>query len=1263
MTRTPVPRRTPFLLAAVMAVLLTVLPAPLAGAAHTLATPTGVTATAADGAVELSWGAVPDADGYQIEHGVQLSGTTTTATTTATTRTFSGLTNGQFYVFRVQATDSTSTHPAGAYSGWVTAMPLAQVSSTLVSNLGQTSAAGSWTTTTGSVSQAFTTGANTTGYVLSGIDVDVKTALNATAAARVRAELWSADAQGDPGVFLEALDVPETLSVGSNALTAPAGTVLAPETTYHVAFFTSTNSQSFVKSITASQAEDSGAAVGWSIGDGVHRTAAGSPHSLGSNTWSVTSSHNFKIAVKGAARTPGTGRPIWSATLNAASVAGNFGCFGHSDGGGVSCGNAAILSNHDFAYEGSELLVSQVEHVNSGTDSSRQLSFQIRTAIDDAAFKELTLHVGNNSFAVTDATVTHETTNTGLENYSQAVWTSTGMTWAASDQIRVVLTVSEVSSNADLSGLSAASDTSSSGQFGSSLTLSPAFAADTLSYTASVGNEMTHAKLTATVADTGKASVKVGKTGNLADATSGTASAAIGLDVGANAILVEVTAQDGTTMKTYTVTITRAGAGAVRSSDNDLSALVVKAHTSSTGTFAGQALSPAFAAGTSSYRVTVGNEMTHARLTATVADAGKATVAIGKGASLTAATSGTESDAIALDVGANAVTVRVTAEDATTKDYTVTIDRESPRAAGTVSGVRAAAHHEALVVSWTPPAGAVSSYDVEFKERSAPDAPADPPSEVSTGWVVSGSARSPQLVDGLVNGTVYDVRVRHRTAADAVGRWVSARGTPRPYRLTLSASPRSVAEGSSATLTASLDRQLASGTIEVSFYDDAERSTVSVGEYTFTASGHTTTGASRGVSIPTGGRTATATLNVLTDDDREPAETLHINASTTPFTAVSTITPVTVTVPGDPGAPPPPGGGGPVAPPPGGGGPVAPPPGGSGAPPSGGSPDAAVGDPEGVTRLAGSDRYATARAVAQQIASGNDGTLDAVVIVGGHSTADAVIAASLAGALDAAVLLAGPDGLSDADIELLTRTKASSVIAVGDAEHVSDEALAALEGIDPDPERITGADPYETSAAVAQRVGAPARLGPTLGRTVVVARGETFADGLVAGPFAAAGPHPILLAGPDGLHPDALSYLAQHADTVVIIGGLQAVPQTVQDTITSLERRPAADTAIRIIRIGGDTRYDTARRFAQFVLGPQVAPHRCTRPERAGLAVGTTPADAAVAAPLLAKRCAPVLLTRSERMPDTTRAHLRGVTELWVIGGHTAIPPATLRPR
>jgi len=86
----------------------------------------------------------------------------------------------------------------------------------------------------------------------------------------------------------------------------------------------------------------------------------------------------------------------------------------------------------------------------------------------------------------------------------------------------------------------------------SSGTLTPTFAPGTTSYTASVANASTGVTVTPTVTDA-TATVTV----NGAPVTSGTASASIPLALGNNQITVLVTAQDGISSDTYTISVTR----------------------------------------------------------------------------------------------------------------------------------------------------------------------------------------------------------------------------------------------------------------------------------------------------------------------------------------------------------------------------------------------------------------------------------------------------------------------------------------------------------------------------------------------------------------------------------------------------------------------------------------------------------------------------------------------------------------------------------
>ncbi|WP_190237050.1 cadherin-like beta sandwich domain-containing protein [Allorhizobium terrae] len=191
----------------------------------------------------------------------------------------------------------------------------------------------------------------------------------------------------------------------------------------------------------------------------------------------------------------------------------------------------------------------------------------------------------------------------------------------------------------------------------SSGTLSPGFSAGQLSYTASVANSVSTLTVTPTVAET-NATVTV----NGSPVTSGSASSGITLAVGPNTITVRVTAQDGTTIKVYTVDVTRAAPAA--STDATLAALSL-----SSGT-----LSPGFSAGQLSYNASVANSVTTLTVTPTVADT-NATVTVNG----SPVTSGSASSGITLAVGPNTITVRVTAQDGTTiKDYTVDVTRAAP---------------------------------------------------------------------------------------------------------------------------------------------------------------------------------------------------------------------------------------------------------------------------------------------------------------------------------------------------------------------------------------------------------------------------------------------------------------------------------------------------------------------------------------------------------------------------------------------------------
>ena len=101
----------------------------------------------------------------------------------------------------------------------------------------------------------------------------------------------------------------------------------------------------------------------------------------------------------------------------------------------------------------------------------------------------------------------------------------------------------------------AATDARLSGLYIMSVTSSPVFDSETVSYTASVATGVSSIAVYATLNDTNGSLTINGST-----VASSVSSGSLPLTVGANTITIVATAQDGTTTKTYTITVARASA-------------------------------------------------------------------------------------------------------------------------------------------------------------------------------------------------------------------------------------------------------------------------------------------------------------------------------------------------------------------------------------------------------------------------------------------------------------------------------------------------------------------------------------------------------------------------------------------------------------------------------------------------------------------------------------------------------------------------------
>ena len=282
--------------------------------------PSGLTAAVEDGGVALSWTA-PTEDagsvtGYEVLRAQGSAALTTLAADTGNTDTAytdSGVTGDlDDYRYQVKALRggdaSQGSNVAGvlqsAHAGAI--VPLADV--TLISNLDQSRAGGG--AFTNDQAQAFTTGSNSGGYSLTKVVIESSLGADADFTVSVHE-----NDSGAPGTSLGTLTkptLPATDTTGDYEFTH-SGIDLAASTTYFIVVDVSTSNGAFTIWNTGSDAEDTGGATGWSIGDSSLYRGFGSTGSW--TTWAQSKKISVTGTVKGGTtNSDATGAPTITGT-------------------------------------------------------------------------------------------------------------------------------------------------------------------------------------------------------------------------------------------------------------------------------------------------------------------------------------------------------------------------------------------------------------------------------------------------------------------------------------------------------------------------------------------------------------------------------------------------------------------------------------------------------------------------------------------------------------------------------------------------------------------------------------------------------------------------------------------------------------------------------------------------------------------------------------------------------------------------------------
>jgi putative cell wall-binding protein len=201
------------------------------------------------------------------------------------------------------------------------------------------------------------------------------------------------------------------------------------------------------------------------------------------------------------------------------------------------------------------------------------------------------------------------------------------------------------------------------------------------------------------------------------------------------------------------------------------------------------------------------------------------------------------------------------------------------------------------------------------------------------------------------------------------------------------------------------------------------------------------------------------------------------------------------------------------------------------------------------------------------------------VLASGKNFPDGLAAATLAGALNAPVLLTDPDTLPAVTATEMKRLDdgvvgPATVYIVGGTAAISQAVRTAITSSGYTLNETGGADRYATAAAVATKAAGIATSTTWNGlRTAIVATGQDFPDALASGAVAFNYKMPILLTPTASLGSDASTALTNlGVQQAIIMGGTAAVATATETAIQA--------KGISTVRIAGTDRAATAAALA-----------------------------------------------------------------------------------
>lgn len=288
------------------------------------------------------------------------------------------------------------------------------------------------------------------------------------------------------------------------------------------------------------------------------------------------------------------------------------------------------------------------------------------------------------------------------------------------------------------------------------------------------------------------------------------------------------------------------------------------------------------------------------------------------------------------------------------------------------------------------------------------------------------------------------------------------------------------------------------------------------------------------------------------------------------------------------------------------------------------------------TRLAGDSAFDTMEHISKTAFPDHS---KYAVLATSESYWDALSASSLAGTLDAPVLLSMPHELPQQTISELTRLGVEKVYICGGEYALSRDIDAALQNMNIATERVSGAWASDTANEVARHVPDS--------DTAFLATSWGYEDALSAASYAYAHKTPLFLANyhTSALDADTLATMREKGvKSVYIVGGYDVVSPEVEAQL--------ADAGIKAIRIGGKTAYDTSALLARKLIALGMHANNMA------LATGWGYTDALTGAALCGKNNAVLVLaddSNQRTIYDVVAPHQNVIDNYYLLGGTNVI--------